>query len=189
MNSTVGTIARTPGTRSRRLPTRIAQLVYVFLFALVAGVFWGTWFGLARSMNSLTPETFLEVGKAFIANLGGPMSILLPVTLLSGLLVLIALFRQREMAAFYLAMTSLLLLIGVLVVTLVVNVPIDGEIEVWTIATLPRDWEQTRDRWDLYHTIRTFGSLLGLALALVSVIAVSAAPSSQRDASRRGLDL
>ena len=53
---------------------RLTLFVHVFLFALVVGVFWGTWFSLSRSMNSITASTFLEVGHTMIANLGGPMA-------------------------------------------------------------------------------------------------------------------
>lgn len=52
---------------------RLRLFVHLFLFALVAGVFWGTCFSLNRSMNSINASTFLEVGDTMIANLGGPM--------------------------------------------------------------------------------------------------------------------
>ena len=48
---------------------KAAQFINTFLLFLVAGVFWGTWFSLARSMRSITPGTFLEVGKIMIRNL------------------------------------------------------------------------------------------------------------------------
>ncbi len=31
---------------------RLARFVHLFLYALVAGVFWGTWFSLSRSIAS-----------------------------------------------------------------------------------------------------------------------------------------
>jgi hypothetical protein len=40
---------------------RLTLFVHVFLFALVVGVFWGTWFSLSRSMSAITAATFLEV--------------------------------------------------------------------------------------------------------------------------------
>jgi hypothetical protein len=61
---------------------RLALFVHLFLFVLVAGVFWGTWFSLSRSMSSITAPTFLEIGRTMIANLGGPMAVLMPATLL-----------------------------------------------------------------------------------------------------------
>jgi uncharacterized membrane protein len=149
---------------------RIAQFVNVLLFALVMGVFWGTWFSLSRSIASIRPETFLDVGHTMIANLGGPMSVLMPAALVSSVLLLIVLFRQRGGAAFNLALAAFVLMIGALAVTLAVNVPIDYEINQWTATTLPPDWMTMRDRWQLYHTIRTFVSIAALGCAVASAL-------------------
>ena len=37
------------------------QFVTLLLFALVTGVFWGTWFSLSRSMSVITAATFIDV--------------------------------------------------------------------------------------------------------------------------------
>jgi hypothetical protein len=108
---------------------RIVQFVNVLLFALVMGVFWGTWFSLSRSIASIRPETFLEIGHTMIANLGGPMS-----------------------------------------------VPIDYQINQWTANTLPSDWTATRDKWELYHAIRTFVSLGALGFAVASALRWTPSP-------------
>jgi uncharacterized membrane protein len=157
---------------------RITQFITIVLVALVTGVFWGTWFSLSRSISSITPAVFLEVGRIMIANLGGPMSVLMPATLLSSGLLLVLLLRRGRGAPFYLMLTSLGLMVVALVVTLAVNVPIDGEINRWTTSTLPPDWTATRDRWQLYHTVRTFASLGSLGCVVAS--ALCAAPWSRR---------
>jgi uncharacterized membrane protein len=131
-------------------------------------------------MASIRPETFLEIGHTMIANLGGPMSVLMPAALLSSLMLLIVLFRQRRAAAFNLALVSLVLMALALVVTLAVNVPIDGEISGWTVNTLPSDWTTIRDRWELYHSIRTFVSLGALGFAIASALRWT--PSLAREA-------
>ena len=148
---------------------RIARLVYLFLFALVVGVFWGTWFSLSRSIAAITPGTFLEVGHTMIANLAGPMSVLMPATLLSALPVLVSLYR-RDRRSFSLMLVSAGLLVVALVITLTVNVPIDDAIDRWTVGTLPPDWWISRDRWQAYHTLRTFASLAGFGCALAAVL-------------------
>jgi len=145
---------------------RIAQFVNIMLLVLVVGVFWGTWFSLSRSISSISAETFLEIGKTMIANLALSMAILVPIALLSTLPVLYFLYRQKSMKAFYLTLIGLLFFIIALLVTLLVNVPIDNQIKQWTVSTLPSDWEVIRDRWQLYHTIRTFVSLIGLGFVL-----------------------
>jgi uncharacterized membrane protein len=145
---------------------KLAQFSTIILFALVMGVFWGTWFALSRSMAELRPETFLENGHAMIHNLGVPMSILMPLSLVSAV-VLVVLSPKRS-KAFALAVAALILMVCALLVTLGVEVPIDNRIEQWTVATLPSDWQAIRDRWEFYHTIRTFVSIAALGLVVAS---------------------
>jgi uncharacterized protein YneF (UPF0154 family) len=75
---------------------RAAQATTIVLFALVMGVFWGTWLSLSRTMDQLSAETFLAVGHEMIRNLGGPMAILLPLSLLSALVTLPADWRSIQ---------------------------------------------------------------------------------------------
>jgi hypothetical protein len=91
---------------------RIAQWVNIALLTLVAGVFWGTWFSLSRSMPSITPGTFLEIGRTMIQHLARPTSILMPVAMLSTLPVLFLLFRRKAAAALYVAIAGLMLFVG-----------------------------------------------------------------------------
>ncbi len=61
----------------------------------------------------------------------------MPLSLLSAIVVLLLLPKQSK--EFSLALAGLLLMIVALIVTLGVEVPIDRQIEQWTLATLPPD--------------------------------------------------
>ena len=124
---------------------KIVQLVTMSLFTLVAGVFWGAWFSLSRSIASITPAAFLEIGRTMIENLGGPMSLLIPATIVSMLVLVVVLYRRHDKTAFVLAAAALGLLVGSTAITLTVNVPIDAQIAGWTVGTLP-SWERIRNR-------------------------------------------
>jgi uncharacterized membrane protein len=150
--------------------TRAAQATTIVLFALVMGVFWGTWFSLSRTMDQLSAETFLAVGHEMIRNLGGPMAILLPLSLLSALVTLALLWREARGAAFWWLAAGFLLMVAALVITLAVEVPIDNRIQAWTAATLPADWRSIQARWQLWHTIRTFTSIAALVAATISAV-------------------
>ncbi len=158
---------------------RAAQGTTIVLFALVMGVFWGTWFSLSRTMSQLSAETFVTVGHEMIQNLGVPMSILLPVALLSALVTLALLWQGRRTAAFWWLLAGFLLMVAALAVTLLVEVPIDNQIKIWTAATLPGDWRSIQSRWELFHTIRTFLSIAAVVAATVSG-AVVARPNERR---------
>ena len=159
-----------------------AQATTVVLFALVMGVFWGTWFSLSRTMDQLSPETFVAVGHEMIQNLGMPMAVLLPLALLSGLVTLVLLWPHRTAAFWWLA-AGFVLMVAALVITLAVEVPIDNQIETWTAATLPGDWRSIQSRWELFHTIRTFLSIGAVIAATVSAT-VAGRPLDQA----RGVD-
>jgi uncharacterized membrane protein len=156
--------------------TRTAQATTIVLFALVMGVFWGTWFSLSRTMDQLSAETFLAVGHEMIRNLGGPMAVLLPLSLLSALVTLALLWPHWDAAAFWWMAAGFLLMVAALVITLAVEVPIDNQIETWTGATLPGDWRSIQSRWELWHTVRTFLSIAALVAATISA-AVAARPN------------
>ena len=149
------------------------QFATLLLFSLVTGVFWGTWFSLSRSMAAITPGTFLEVGRLMITNLGGPMSLLMPSALLSALVLCVLLFRGRQTRANLFASAALVLMAIALVITLVVNVPIDRQIQAWTTDALPSDWRAIRDRWEFYHGLRTVVSLGALTCLFASTLSTA----------------
>jgi uncharacterized membrane protein len=146
-----------------------AQATTIVLFALVMGVFWGTWFSLSRTMDQLSSETFLAVGHEMIQNLGVPMAVLLPLALLTALVTLVLLWPDRAAAFWWLA-AGFVLMVAALVVTLAVEVPIDNRIQTWTAATLPGDWRSIQSRWELWHTVRTFASIAAVVAATISAV-------------------
>ena len=157
---------------------RAAQATTLVLFALVMGVFWGTWFSLSRTMSRLSADTFVAVGHEMIENLGGPMAVLLPLALLSALITLVLLRPGGRTAPFWWLLAGFLLLVAALVITLAVEVPIDNKIEAWTVATLPGDWRSIQSRWELWHTIRTFLSIAAV-VAVTITTAVTARPAGR----------
>jgi hypothetical protein len=159
---------------------RVAQFVTLLLYSLVVAVFWGTWLGLSRSIADLSAATFLEVGRTMIANLGGPMRILMPSAVVATFALVVLLARRHERFAATFGTLALVLLVTAMAITLLVNVPIDRQIRGWTTETLPPAWEATRDRWEFYHLTRTLVSVTGLACLFGSVLATarrSTAPS------------
>jgi uncharacterized membrane protein len=148
--------------------TKLAQFVGIMLYVLVAGVMWGTWLSLARTMTRYDAATFLADGKHMIANLAAVMAVLMVAAVVVGLLVVVLLVRRGSRGAAVLALVGLLLMVAVLVVTLAVEVPLDNRIKGWTLATLPSDWQDLRARWAAFHTLRTFLSLGAVAAAVAA---------------------
>jgi hypothetical protein len=155
---------------TRRLHAlEVWQFINIFLLSLVTGVFWGTWLGLSRSMSSLSAATFLEVGHTMIGNLGTVMALLMPVAMLSTLPVLYLLYRKRP-KRFYVTLLGFMLFVLALLITLLVEVPLDFQFQQWTLATLPANWQQLRDRWELFHFLRSSFAVIGLSLLIAGAL-------------------
>jgi uncharacterized membrane protein len=132
----------------------------LMLAVLVMGVLWGTWFALSRSITDVSPQVFLGIGQTSIANLSMPMRILMPAAIISLVILAIVVIRKKQLLAKWLVLTALACMIGVIVVTLAVAVPIDNQIKLWSVQSLPDNWTVLRDQWQTVHTIRTFLSII-----------------------------
>jgi uncharacterized membrane protein len=144
---------------------RATQFAAIALQVLVVGAFWGSWIGLSRFMDTLTPATFVEVGHTMMNGYGTIMAVLMPAAVLATLVAGILVYWRNRLAG-YLTLAGFACVAVATAITLIVNVPIDNTMAGWTVATLPADWMQIRDRWETFHTARTFVTLGGLAVTL-----------------------
>ncbi len=81
---------------------------------------------------------------------------MLVLTALAPIVALIALWRYRHSSMYAWTVAGFLsYLIGVMVLTVVLNVPINNEMLAWDPSAPPANWADLRDQWDLLNTIRT----------------------------------
>jgi uncharacterized membrane protein len=165
---------------------KLVQFVSIMLYVLVAGVMWGTWLSLARTMTEYDAATFLADGKHMINNLATVMGVLMISAVLVGVVAVVLLFRSRSTLAGWLALAGLLLMLAVMAITLIVEVPIDNLIANWTEATLPSNWKEIRARWAAFHTLRTFLSLGAVAAAVAAALTTR---PDDREASRQPVEV
>ena len=145
------------------------ELISIIFSALTAGMFHGPWIALSRSMKTFSPEVFLEIVDRMNRNMAPVMTVLMPGTMLSIIPVILLSYRQRPMV-FYLSTVALLLFLIALLVTVVIEVPIVQQIVTWTPSTLPKNWQQLRDRWMKFHVLRVIAGIASLIFLLVGAI-------------------
>ena len=83
---------------------------------------------------------------------------------------MLSLLSRRRSQAFYPTLAGLALFVVALLITLLVEVPLDNQFNEWTATTLPANWQQLRDRWEWFHVIRSWISVAGLALLLAGAL-------------------
>ena len=84
------------------------------------------------------------------------------------LLLFFAGYLQRGQARWMFVSAGMLLLLGI-VVTLVIEVPINKQIASWEAAAVPAQWATIRDRWLQFHTVRTGMGIGAFVCALVGL--------------------
>ena len=160
---------------------KLLQTITIMLYVLVAGVLWGTWLSLGQTMTQYDARTFLADGQHMIANLAGIMPVLMISAAVGTILIILLLLpRPRPVVALWLSGLGLLLLAAVIAITVGVEVPIDNKVKVWTEATLPADWQDTRQTWSDWHTVRTFVSLAAVLSLVGSVVSLTGSRPARR---------
>lgn len=101
------------------------QFITLFLLLLVTGVFWGNYFSLSRSFEVFSAVELIHLAKTLVQNLATPMRIVSPTCIL--FMVLSAWFYPHKKAKeFYFAIIAIVLIVKALLITAVVEVPINN---------------------------------------------------------------
>ena len=143
--------------------------ITIILLMLITGVFWGTWFTLTRSLQDFSAGEFIHIGKTIIANVAVPMRIIMPAALLFLLLSMWSSYKTNR-TVFWLNTISFVLMVVTLIITVAVEVPIDNQINTWTVETVPANWTSLRQIWDEFHTIRTFASIASFSFYSTGIL-------------------
>ncbi|MEV5985909.1 anthrone oxygenase family protein [Streptomyces sp. NPDC052051] len=151
-----------------------AQVVKItrYVSLLGGGVLTGgalTTFVLELALRRLGALTYIQVRQAehdyfpwFIGAVFGPTFI--------AVVMLVVLARKAGSPALRPAATALVLLVLALVVSFVVNVPINLDQFDWNAQAPPEDWAGIRDRWQIAHAVRTTLCVIALGCLGAAVI-------------------
>ena len=148
---------------------KICELISIVLSALLGGMYWGPWLALSRSMRTFKSEVFLDIVDRMNRNMESVMTVLTPVALIAVAPVLFISYHEQP-RTFYLTLAGFALFVAALVVTMLIEVPIVKQIVMWTVETLPGNWQQLRDRWVAFHIIRVVAGIGGLAFLVAGAM-------------------
>lgn len=142
---------------------RVAHFVNLLLASLLTGNEVGTRVAIHPALETLPPAGRVEAEQAVTRRLGRLMPALMTSTILSCLPVL-ALSRDRRSVATRLTLGGLACYAGMLLVTLLGNVPLNRRILEASPQSPPLDWAELRARWDRLHTVRVLLDITGWSL-------------------------
>ena len=149
--------------------THLLFVAALVALLLVCGVFWGLFFALSRSYQVFSAAELAKIARTIVANLEVPMrNISLLCLAFIGLSIVF--YPHKSSWSFYAMIASLLFLIGSLVITTAIEVPINRQVVTWTNENVPENWQQLRGRWQFYNVVRTILALLSFVLFSGAVV-------------------
>jgi hypothetical protein len=145
---------------------RAASLIFTGLFAgFLLGVL-----VLENSLRAYDASVYTQVRQVELDSLGTLASVTSIPALVCTLAVAVLTIRARGNDR-WLLLAAFALLLVVLVASLAVNLPINGDQADWSVQAPPSDWASVRDRWQLAHAVRTVSAVLAFcSLTAAAVI-------------------
>jgi uncharacterized membrane protein len=158
---------------------RLVSLTFAGLFAgfLVAVLV------LELTLRDHDAHTYTQVRHVELARLDDLASATLIPALIATIVLTVLTARTRG-RGFWLTAAALALLVTVLVMTLVVNVPINNDQLDWSVRTPPADWASVRDEWQIAHAVRTAAATLAFGCLAIAVMAAPLTTSHKEQKQR-----
>ena len=141
----------------------IARFLQLLLTGLYTGLLFADRIGVSPIRPKLSPGAFVLYQQELHLRFGKLMPVLLGGSLLAGLIALILQRRSYANKEFVFTVIATLCTIGVIILTRLINVPINETLMTWQVASPPENVMQLWAPWEGSHTIRTVIALLGFA--------------------------
>jgi len=126
---------------------RILIVANLAAYALVVSQPVAYLFFLTRAQRALSAAAYVELRQRINAVMNRRVPVAYGAALVTLLALLAAALRAGSGVAAGTAAIALLCLVLDLVLMMRENLPINGVIDGWSIAAIPEDWEQYRERW------------------------------------------
>jgi uncharacterized membrane protein len=146
----------------------VARFGAVLFTGLVAGIFLGDRMGASFARPALSPSSFVTFQQIQHAHFVKMMPILIGIATLSSVAWLVLIRARSGGAEFVLVALGTLAYISVIVLTRMVNVPINNQLMTWNAVSPPPDVMEIWARWEHVHTVRTFLAVSGFTFELLA---------------------
>ena len=159
-------------TTDYSLLENVAIAVATIVLGVMAGFFWTYTFNVNLAMLQLDGKTYAIMQSLLNQNVRHAAFFLLFFG--GGLLPLVALLvnyrHWRQLAFWLVAISAAVYILGIIIFTREVNLPLNAYTESWNPSNLPQDWTTTRDKWNQANAIRVGLSLCSFILCLFVLV-------------------
>ncbi|CED59715.1 Putative uncharacterized protein [Moritella viscosa] len=138
---------------------------------IMAGFFWTYTFNVNLAMLNVDGKTYAEVQSLFNENVRHFMffAFFFGAGAISFLAAAINYRHIGHISFWLISIAALIYILGIIVFTAKVNLPLNYYTESWNPSDLPVDWEMVRDSWNQANTIRVGTSFTAFVLGVCAL--------------------
>ena len=150
----------------------IAMALATLVFGIMAGFFWAYTFNVNLAMLELDGATYATVQSLFNENVRHSMffTFFFGGGIFSAVALVINWKHWKSPSFMMLALAFIVYVLGIIIFTAQVNLPLNAYTESWDPLNLPTDWSQVRNQWNTANAIRVGTAGLAFILGLAALI-------------------
>ncbi len=141
----------------------IARFFQLLLMGLYTGLLFGDRLGVTPIRPKLPAASFVLFQQELHLRFGKLMPVLLAISLVAGVISLVLLRRNYQNKVFIFTTIATLCTVGVVILTRLINVPVNETLMTWQASSPPENVMQLWAPWEGSHTIRTIIAVIGFA--------------------------
>lgn len=147
----------------------------ILILGVMAGFFWTYTFNINQAMLQVSADYYATMQSLFNVNVRNAMffSFFFGGGLFGVLAVLLNLTHRKHISFWLIIAATLTYILGIIVFTREVNLPLNYYTESWDPQNLPADWQSIRDQWNQANAIRVGTSLTAFLLAILALVSRS----------------
>jgi len=147
----------------------VAPVIAVLSSGLMAGLLFGDWLGPSFARSAMSASSFIEFQQIIHINYLLALPALSTIAAGVPVLWLVTLRRERGSPEFRIVLCATVAIVIGFTITLVFNVPINDQLETWTVAAPPANAREIWSQWEEAHVVRTVFWAAGFVLEVVAL--------------------
>lgn len=148
----------------------IAPVISIVCTGLSAGVYLCHRMGISQARHKLNPSSFVQLGRCLKTYLAPVMPILMIGSVGASIFWCVLILSSWRSLHFWLVLGASIEMISVIVLSRLVNIPINAQFMTWSVEAPPANLNELWEPWEKAHTVRI---VLALSSFIFQVIALA----------------
>jgi uncharacterized membrane protein len=149
----------------------VVQIIAILCSGLMAGLLFGDWLGTSFARARMSASGFIELQQIVHINYLRTLPALSSAAVLAPVVWLFFWRSRRGSVEFGILLAAIIALVVGQAITFMVNVPINDQLESWSVANPPSNAREIWSRWESAHIVRTIFWVGGFLLEIVALVA------------------